>query len=127
MSYTLETKYKALQRAATNVFHSRKGVPWVSVPFALTFEDYVALSSLRCYYCGNGLPEFGHGLDRIVPAFGYVPGNCRPCCKDCNEIKGDREESDLYRHIVKMVIHRLDKALPFMIHYILRWRSDGRA
>jgi hypothetical protein len=55
----------------------------------LTFEEYAMLIVNRaCYYCGESIPEAGHGLDRQDHRLGYVIGNVVPCCSNCNWNKG---------------------------------------
>lgn len=57
--------------------------------FSLLIDDYAALIARPCHYCGGPLNETAVGLDRMDNSKGYVLGNVVPCCKECNEIKGD--------------------------------------
>lgn len=73
--------------------------------FALSFEDFYALSQQPCHYCGalpsrqhaplsvKGRPNYHgefvyNGIDRLDNTVGYVVENCVPCCWDCNHAKG---------------------------------------
>jgi 5-methylcytosine-specific restriction endonuclease McrA len=56
-------------------------------------------ASGRCHYCGRVVPYAELTLDHIVPiARGgrTTPGNCVPCCKECNKSKGCDTPVDLY-------------------------------
>lgn len=72
-----------------------------------TFEDLV-LSS--CFYCGRepfvkindkATKSFllVSGVDRINNNLGYVEGNVRSCCKDCNTAKASLTEQQFYNLI----------------------------
>ncbi len=67
-----------------------------------------------CYYCGrepqsrdllhltSGAPITTHGIDRIDSSKGYVAGNIRTCCRQCNTGKMDYSE-DEFISMCKMV------------------------
>jgi len=55
----------------------------------LTESDYFGLVNDPCYYCLGPLPPKGYALDRCDPTKGYTKENCVPCCKLCNDVKGD--------------------------------------
>lgn len=44
-----------------------------------------------CHYCGKKGPN---GIDRNDNSKGYINGNCVPCCKHCNYVKGDLSIKD---------------------------------
>ena len=74
----------------------------------LTLEEYEKLIAESCFYCGGDLSPAGIGLDRIDPKQGYIPGNVRPCCYDCNTAKMNMTEeqfkgwvSRIYRKYVE--------------------------
>jgi hypothetical protein len=54
-------------------------------------EEYAALISLPCHYCGGifGTVQVGIGLDRKDSSKGYSNDNVLSCCGTCNMIKGD--------------------------------------
>lgn len=68
----------------------------------LTFEDFKKLISSKCYYCQESLPETGSGIDRVNSNIGYVQGNCRPCCTQCNRAKSDKTEDQFKEWILKV-------------------------
>jgi hypothetical protein len=75
--------------------------------FELDIETFRALTSSDCYYCGtppsqvwcgstsariNGNYTY-NGIDRVDNDRGYVDGNVRPCCGQCNRSKRDLTEA----------------------------------
>jgi hypothetical protein len=71
----------------------RRGLEWL-----LTDGEALELMSLSCCYCGSD----GGGIDRVDNSRGYVSGNCVPCCKICNHMKGTLETSRFLDHISKI-------------------------
>lgn len=82
--------------------------------FKLSKGEFRELTSQPCYYCGappelkyhavkgtNG-SYYGNGIDRIDSSVGYVSGNVRPCCKQCNIAKGTLSEQDFYAWIKRV-------------------------
>lgn len=59
------------------------------VPCSLTLEQYAALVTQPCHYCGGALSRTGHGLDRKEPGGPYSIENVVPCCAHCNSVKGN--------------------------------------
>jgi len=68
----------------------------------ITLEKYKNLISSHCFYCGGVLPETGSGIDRIDSKVGYVEGNCRPCCGQCNRAKTDMTESEFKEWVLRI-------------------------
>ena len=83
--------------------------------FTLSRERFRALTKGDCFYCGlppsqvisagksqqvNGEYIY-NGIDRIDNILGYIEGNVRSCCKQCNIAKGILSEQEflawLYR------------------------------
>lgn len=74
--------------------------------FRLSREQFYELTNQSCYYCesepsikyhaavGTNGSFYGNGIDRIDNNFGYVEGNVRPCCKQCNIAKGVLTEEE---------------------------------
>lgn len=79
-----------------------------NLAFELTKEEFRALTSSDCYYCGSSpkLISYGtkdrmtkegleyaaylyNGIDRIDNTKGYLIDNVVPCCFDCNRMKTD--------------------------------------
>jgi hypothetical protein len=117
--------------AAKNVFNSYKTkCAKKKIFFAVTFDEFVKITSHNCHYCGS-FPEqeysgvFKHGLragkkkvngtykyngiDRIDPKLGYVAGNMRPCCRYCNSAKLDRSEADFFAWVERAYAHTRGK------------------
>jgi hypothetical protein len=69
----------------------------------ISFEEYCEVVSHPCYYCGGNLPVTGHGLDRINSQAGYVSGNIRPCCQQCNRAKSSMTENEFKEWILKVM------------------------
>ena len=66
--------------------------------FTISFEEFKEIASQSCFYCNGKLPETGGGIDRINSSVGYVSGNCRPCCTNCNLSKNDLTETEFKDH-----------------------------
>ena len=77
----------------------KSGAAYRSVPFTLTFDEFVKLIELPCYYCGQppsntfrpGRFEdeisIYQGIDRENNEQGYTRSNSVPCCITCNNMK----------------------------------------
>ena len=85
--------------------------------FDLTKEEFVALSSQECFYCGEPPKEvsgrhdwhprvLANGLDRIDPSKGYLVGNVVPCCGTCNVAKLAMKREDFFAWILKVAHHQ---------------------
>lgn len=69
----------ALKRAAIT-----RGIEW-----HLTDEEAKVMLTSPCVYCKHmDLEVRVNGIDRLDSARPYETANCRPCCKDCNYMKG---------------------------------------
>lgn len=82
-----------------------------NIPFELTRDELVEITSQSCYYCGtpplmkevkpSGI--FIHnGIDRIDNRLGYTKLNCVPCCTLCNNMKHKLTEKIFLEHIKKI-------------------------
>ena len=82
--------------------------------FELSENEFKVLTSQPCHYCGAA-PEskhsvvkqtnghyYGNGVDRIDNSLGYVVGNVRPCCKQCNIAKGILSEQEFLEWIARV-------------------------
>jgi len=74
--------------------------------FELTEEEFEEIVRQPCYYCG--LPpsskvgrEYFSGIDRIDSKHGYIKGNVRPCCGNCNMGKRLMPERDFYDWVLR--------------------------
>jgi hypothetical protein len=76
------------------------------VDCSISFSEYVTLiANQPCYYCGGVLPQSGYGVDRINAGIGYVTGNVRPCCGDCNTAKSDMTEIEFKIWALRLANH----------------------
>jgi hypothetical protein len=89
--------YKTYQRSAN----------LKQLEFTLTFDDYVSLSEMPCYYCGIIEARGFNGIDRKHQTAGYLLNNCVSCCQMCNYIKGSLSEQTF----IKRAIHIVDGQL----------------
>lgn len=62
----------------------RKGAKKRGYGFALTFEQFLAITEKACWYCGATPAK---GIDRIINEEGYTAENSRSCCWNCNRAK----------------------------------------
>ena len=77
-----------------------------NLSMTLTLEEYTAIISSPCFYCGDPLPDVGYGLDRADNRYGYTLANARPCCQQCNRAKTDWSEESFYQWVQKVVKRR---------------------
>ncbi len=84
------------------------------IPFELTQEDCSMLFSQNCRYCnqppsnfsqgrGSNGGIFYNGIDRVDNSKGYVPENCVPCCKLCNQAKSNLGVSEFLMWAKRLV------------------------
>ncbi len=93
------------------------------IEFNLNIDEFIALSSLACSYCGDGLRIYNvyakdkralsnlvkrsniliSGIDRVNSDKGYNLFNCVPCCADCNQMKSDKTLEQFLNHINKII------------------------
>lgn len=63
----------------------------IAVEFAISMDEFQALISKACHYCGKETMADKHvnGVDRKDNSAGYTLENCVSCCGNCNFSKGD--------------------------------------
>jgi hypothetical protein len=99
----------ALNQLFNSYRHNAKRRGYV---FGLTKDEFSVIVAKPCSYCDS--PPLSvrrqdydailySGIDRIDNALGYVPGNCAPCCKRCNMMKGTMTTQQFFDAI--RVIH----------------------
>lgn len=87
-----------------------------SLDFLLSFEQFIAITSKACYYCGadpnqiviakgNNGNYLYNGIDRIDSNSGYVLDNTLPCCFTCNRAKGAMHYDEFLEWIRKIYHH----------------------
>ena len=60
-----------------------------AIEWHLTDEEAKTMMAAPCVYCKHiDLEVRVNGIDRLDSAQGYTTDNCRPCCKNCNYMKG---------------------------------------
>jgi len=91
--------------------------------YSLSCEEHALIAKSNCYYCGappaNELKTIRtkkvklkySGIDRVDPTKGYVSGNVRPCCVDCNKAKLDRTEEEFFLWVSRIHQHLQDRGL----------------
>lgn len=72
----------------------------------LTREASETLFKAPCFYCGGvskrsygGFEFYLNGIDRIDNSKGYVDGNCIPCCRPCNCLKGTGTSDEFWERV----------------------------
>jgi hypothetical protein len=74
--------------------------------FDLTTRQFLEIVAESCYICGNvsdGARR--NGIDRVDNTKGYVEGNMRACCGECNSMK-KKADIDEFRARVDLVAER---------------------
>lgn len=73
-----------------------------SIEFALTLEQFNAITSSSCVFCGASNKI---GIDRIDSGQGYTIDNCQPACNRCNLMKYTFTSDEFIKHISKILKH----------------------
>lgn len=100
----------------------KRGIDW-----RLTDEEFLAIASLHCHYCGSPPKRFKrnkwshgraigaveseevlNGIDRLNSEKGYVLSNCVACCSQCNWAKRNMSVNEFLEHI-KQIFFNLVK------------------
>jgi hypothetical protein len=90
-------------RTAAGQYRRLKGKAKVrGISVTITLKQYIRLRKKPCTYCGSALPAVGHGIDRRNSKRGYHPGNCLPCCTNCNKAKSALSVKQFIAHITKI-------------------------
>ena len=100
------------------VYQYRRAAKSRGFQFDLGEDEFRNLTAAACYYCGLPPSQNVHtakgtnggllytGIDRIDNKRGYVPGNVRSCCKQCNFAKGSMTEDDFFAWVYRIANHR---------------------
>lgn len=87
-------RHRAIRAAAAQRFcgkfqAGKKLARYRNKEWGLTKDQYLAIvENASCTYCNGSIAGYGHSLDRLDNAKGYVVGNVVPCCGPCNSIRG---------------------------------------
>lgn len=65
----------------------KRGAEKRGLAFDIPLSEFIRVVSNVCIYCKRHTKTMG--IDRVDNSKGYVRGNCMPCCKACNYMKGD--------------------------------------
>jgi len=86
--------------------------------FNLSFEEFIKLTTMSCYYCGVE-PSNIHkkrkksyrynGVDRVDNSKGYVLDNCVPCCSTCNYAKRTMTKDQFLTWVKRIYINQYRK------------------
>lgn len=64
---------------------------------------YDQITSEKCYLCKKqNTHTHTNGIDRFDPTIGYIVSNCKPCCAECNYMKGRLQYDEFINHIIKI-------------------------
>lgn len=94
-----QTSYK------TRYSSVKSGAAKRGIDFELTKAEYKELTDdAACYYCGEELPHWGHGVDRVNNNLGYTADNVVACCAACNAEKRTLTAAEWFA----VIRHRVD-------------------
>jgi len=90
-----------------------------SLPFTLTKEEFIKITSEDCYYCGSAPSTISkkssdigiyiyNGIDRKNNLEGYTIENSLPCCNYCNFLKKNADYDAFISHIKQIYKHRIE-------------------
>lgn len=119
-----EYRKKRVENSSSNIVYRnyKRSADIKNVSFSLTKDQFMILTQLNCFYCGekpqNVLNKHAstfiyNGIDRVDNSKGYENDNVVPCCKRCNLMKRDLELNEFIKHIFKICNHTkegLDKS-----------------
>jgi len=106
--------------------------------FSLTFEQYSEILTQPCFYCKNphgnkntrnnkteDVYFYYNGVDRINNDVGYIVGNVRPACGNCNRAKSD-EAMQVFSERIGRIIKNIDKIKERLTHNNKELTSSDR-
>jgi hypothetical protein len=95
-------KYVSAEEATWRYYYNqyKRNANHRKIKIIISFDEFVSICSLPCYYCGQ-LPEErpcqrgrtiikASGIDRIDNNKGYIHNNIVPCCTWCNRAKNSQ-------------------------------------
>ncbi len=91
-------------------YSARKRAKESGLPFEISL-DHILLGS-PCLLCGKDMKKSTHGvkhdsptLDKIYPQRGYVPGNVKVICYECNMRKRDWTPETMKDFLEKLILY----------------------
>lgn len=76
-----------------------------NLEFTITEDDFIALASEPCFYCGIVEERGFNGLDRTDQTRGYVLENCVSACNMCNMMKISLHVNVFLKRVEHMVAY----------------------
>lgn len=70
-----------------------------NISFDLTYDDFMQLWQKPCSYCGSKIATVG--IDRVDNNIGYKTGNVVSCCQECNYVKQERSQKQMFDHMLR--------------------------
>ncbi len=80
--------------------HYKKGAKIRSIPFQLSFEEFMTFWQQPCFYCGLEIKTIG--IDRVENKQGYFMENLVSCCARCNRAKSDMSKAEWIEFIRRL-------------------------
>ena len=113
------TLYPTEFENSTNVcYHEyKKRAAQRSLAFDLSNDEFSCIVNQPCYLCGK--EQIGHhknGIDRVDNTKGYVEGNVKSCCWNCNYMKRDYTYDNLMDKF--NLIYEYQKVHPMAQHHM---------
>jgi hypothetical protein len=89
----VNNKLRSIKNSATT-----RGIEW-----KLSDEEAKVMMTSPCIYCKHmDLDVRVNGIDRLDSGKSYCTENCRPCCKNCNYMKGTFDPKTFIEHARKI-------------------------
>jgi hypothetical protein len=95
----------------------KRGAEKRGLEFELSLEEFYAITQENCYFCDTEPkqivpvkslpPTTAVGVDRYDNSKGYTIDNARPCCWECNRMKGTSNGDEFIAHVNKLATHLL--------------------
>ena len=103
--YTINGKYNNLKSCSAK--RKKQGR---EIGLSITLEEYAELMKNNCHYCNKTLidEKSGGSLDRIDNSKGYHLDNVLPCCKVCNQVRGDNLTVEETEVVIKALLEFRD-------------------
>jgi hypothetical protein len=86
-----------------------------NLSFELTKEMFDIITNNACVYCKKeNTKTHRNGIDRAINSLGYTVENSRPCCGECNYMKGALNEVEFIDWCKRISTFTKDKHIPEM-------------